>query len=70
MIACTVRKVKDEEIFSALLELLERRHSVKASYMSLCLPRTYLTSIDGSNEKQFESDLRTFASQVGWSIEN
>jgi hypothetical protein len=68
MFACTVTEVKDERTLSALLDLLERRHGVKAMYQKPCLARTYQMCVEGPNEEKFESDLRAFASQVGWSV--
>jgi hypothetical protein len=69
MIALTFTKVKDEETLYTLLDSLERYHGVKALYQKPCLARTYHVVIEGPNEGQFESDLSSFASQVGWSVD-
>jgi len=67
---CTVTKVDDEEEFLAFLDSLEKLHGATVRYTKSCLPRTYEMSIEGPNEEQFESDLRVFAFQVGWSVQH
>jgi hypothetical protein len=41
MFACTVKDVTDEWTLSALADLPERHHGVRAQHMKPCLPRTY-----------------------------
>jgi transposase len=48
MITCSVTKVNDEKTLLALLDLLARQYSVKATYLQPCLPKTYQLCIEGS----------------------
>jgi hypothetical protein len=73
-ITLKIKNVKDDRYLTAIMEILNRHYDVKASYYRPHLSLTYEIKIEGtevdfSKEKNFEYDLRSFASTVGWQAE-
>lgn len=69
MISFKGKNVKEEKYLSAILDLLTRYHKSKASYEKPYVSRTFAVKIEGQDEATFERDFLTYASQVGWLIE-
>jgi len=71
VIRLEVTNVKDNHYLTALLDILNHHYKIKASGKKKKphLSRTYEIRIDGNGEESFESDFRSFASSVGWLVE-
>lgn len=70
MISCSLTNVKDEKVLDALLNHLSKQYEVKARYIRPRFVGSYEVTLDGKNERAFELDLASFASQVGWRVEH